>query len=293
MPRRHIKEDSEKQDRWLISYSDFITLLLALFVVLYAISQVNEGKYRMVANSLGSAFGSAPNRSVVTLDMPAAIVNPDTRSPSANGTSDYLAAKKARRLVEAQRRQQEKMENVAQQIASAFDSVLDNGNDGRVSVSRSNMGVRVEIDASLLFAPGRADMRGDSGRVLEAMGEVLKNADHAIQVEGHTDDIPISTERFPSNWELSATRASTVVRLLIASGVDAVRLAAAGYGETRPLESNESEEGRRRNRRVTVMILSGEPENPAWATGRGGPFHDLDTDSRETDEIESGTIGSV
>lgn len=294
MRRRHIKEDNEKHDRWLISYSDFITLLLALFVVLYAISHVNEGKYRMVANSLGSAFGSAPDRSVIALDMPAPIVNLGAGSSSANGTPDYLVAKKARRLFEAQRRQQEKMENVAQRIASAFDSTLDNGNDGRVSVSRSNLGVRVEIDASLLFAPGKAELRGDSGGVLEAMGEVLKNADHAIQVEGHTDDVPISTERFPSNWELSATRASTVVRLLIACGVDAARLAATGYGETRPLESNESEEGRRRNRRVTVMVLSGQPGNQETVNTGETSEHALDTDpGMEDAPTEAGRVSSI
>jgi chemotaxis protein MotB len=294
MRRRHIKEDSENRDRWLISYSDFITLLLALFVVLYAISQVNEGKYRVLANSLGSAFRSAPNRSVVTLDMPAPIVNLGATSPDVNGTSDYLAAKKARRLVEAQRRHQEKMENVAQQIASAFDSALDNGNDGRVSVSRSNLGVRVEIDASLLFAPGKAELRGDSAGVLEAMGEVLKNADHAIQVEGHTDDVPISTERFPSNWELSATRASTVVRLLIASGVDAGRLGATGYGETRPLESNESEEGRRRNRRVTVMVLSGQPGRAGTENTADTSDHALDADPGIEDApTEAGRVSSI
>lgn len=289
MQRHRVKDDNENHGRWLISYSDFVTLLLALFVVLYAISHVNEGKYRMVAESLGSAFRNPSGRALVALDKPASGITPSQNEPA----PDYLAGKKARRLAEAERRRQEKMENIAQQMAGAFDAALDNGSHGKVSVSRSNAGIRVEIDASLLFAPGQAELSEDSQPVLEAVATVLKNADQAIQIEGHTDAVPISTGRFPSNWELSTSRASAVVRLLIANGVDAARLGATGYADTRPLESNESEEGRRRNRRVTVMILSGEPENPAWATGREGPLPDLDTDSRGTDEIEPGTIGSV
>jgi len=276
MRRRRIREENENHDRWLVSYSDFITLLLALFVVLYAISQVNEGKYRVVAGALVSAFGSQPNRSPVALGTsnPLSIMD-----PAVDPAPDYLAAKKARRLMEAQRRRQEKMENIARQVMTAFDSFL---SDGKVHVSRSEVGVRLEIDASLLFAPGQAVLQEDSGRIMESVAQVLKNVDHGIQVEGHTDNVPIETEKFPSNWELSAMRASSVVRLLITNGVDAARLTAVGYGETRPLEPNDSEEGRRRNRRVTVMILSTEPDNPAVS-------NPLDTLLRASPDAEPGT----
>ena len=111
-----------------------------------------------------------------------------------------------------------------------------------------------------MFPLGEATLQQASIKALSAVGQVLKNSDHAIQVEGHTDDIPIITPKFPSNWELSAVRASTVVRLLIDNGVLATRLTALGYGENRPVESNDSEQGRARNRRVTLMILSGLPD---------------------------------
>src|SRR5690348_15470705 len=198
MQRHRVKDDNENHGRWLISYSDFVTLLLALFVVLYAISHVNEGKYRMVAESLGSAFRNPSGRALVALDKPASGITPSQNEPA----PDYLAGKKARRLAEAERQRQEKMENIAQQMAGAFDAALDNGSHGKVSVSRSNAGIRVEIDASLLFAPGQAELSEDSQPVLEAVATVLKNADQAIQIEGHTDAVPISTGRFPSNWEL-------------------------------------------------------------------------------------------
>ncbi|SEK70625.1 flagellar motor protein MotD [Nitrosovibrio tenuis] len=271
MPRRRRPEEPENHERWLVSYSDFITLLLALFVVMYAISHVNEGKYRVVAGSLVTAFGNQPNRQPITIitpdslpQMPKPVRDPLSASMDdlrgelrgelrGDPMRDYLVAKKARRVAEAQRRQQENMEVIARDVMAAFDPLLKNG---RVRVSQSSVGVRVEIDASVLFAPGQAVLQEESNRVLGSVAQVLKNIDHAIQVEGHTDNIPIVTERFPSNWELSAVRASSVVRLLIGNGVDAARLTAVGYGDTRPLEPNDSEEGRKHNRRVTVMILS-------------------------------------
>ncbi len=261
MSRKRRPEEHENHERWLVSYSDFITLLLALFVVMYAVSHVNEGRYRAVAGSLVAAFGNQPNQ---LNPQPIATMTPDAlppvHGPMGDSTGDYLIAKKARRIAEAQRRQQEKMEIIARDVMAAFDPLLKNG---QVRISQSNLGVRVEIDASLLFAPGQAVLQEESSRVLESVAQVLKNVDHAIQVEGHTDNIPIVTEKFPSNWELSAVRASSVVRLLIDNGVEAVRLTAVGYGENRPLEPNDSEEGRKHNRRVTVMILSTALDTPA------------------------------
>ena len=261
MSRKRKPEEHENHERWLVSYSDFITLLLALFVVMYAVSHVNEGRYRAVAGSLVAAFGNQPNQ---LNPQPIATMTPDAlppvHGPMGDSTGDYLIAKKARRIAEAQRRQQEKMEIIARDVMAAFDPLLKNG---QVRISQSNLGVRVEIDASLLFAPGQAVLQEESSRVLESVAQVLKNVDHAIQVEGHTDNIPIVTEKFPSNWELSAVRASSVVRLLIDNGVEAVRLTAVGYGENRPLEPNDSEEGRKHNRRVTVMILSTALDTPA------------------------------
>jgi chemotaxis protein MotB len=169
---------------------------------------------------------------------------------------DRQAIRKARHFAEAQRRQQERMESIAHDLMSTFAPLVENG---QVRVIQSNRGLGVEINASVLFAPGQATVQENSSRLLEAIAQVLKNDDYAIQVEGHTDNIPI-TGKFPSNWELSAVRASSVVRLLIDNGVGATRLTAVGHGENLPVDSNDSEEGRTRNRRVTVMILSSPPE---------------------------------
>lgn len=264
MPRRHRPEEHENHERWLVSYADFITLLLALFVVMYAASRLNNGQYdQVLAGSFVSAFGAQPEgRDKIAL-TPDVILPKRTRKttpiiasnpPTAD---DELTVKKARRLVEVQRQQKDQMDIIAREIMAVFGSLVD---DGQVRVIHSNLGLGVEINASVLFSPGQALLRQESSRVIEAVAQVLKNDSHAIQVEGHTDNIPIITEKFPSNWELSAVRASSVVRLMIGNGVDATRLTAAGYGENRPVGPNDTEEGRMRNRRVTIMILSSLPD---------------------------------
>ncbi|MBA4141791.1 MAG: flagellar motor protein MotD [Nitrosospira sp.] len=241
--------EHENHDRWMVSYADFITLLLAMFVVMYAISHVNEGKYRILTGSLVGTFSPQPERhNILTPAREELLLN------------ENLAAKKVRRLAEAQRQRREGMEIIAHDITGAFAPFAHLIQNGQVRVVQSDRGVSVEINANVLFAPGQALLQEDSSRVLEVVAEALKDSSHAIQVEGHTDNIPIVTEKFPSNWELSVVRASSVIRLLIENGIAAKRLAAVGYGENRPVDSNDTEEGRTRNRRVTITVLSASPD---------------------------------
>lgn len=259
MARKRKLEERENHERWLVSYADFITLLLALFVVMYAVSQFNEGKYRKMADSLVTALGAQPDHPIRELIVSEPTPSSPVRPPS---EEEDRAIKKARRLAEAQRRQQEAMEVIARDVVAAFQPFSSLIENGQVRVIPSTRGLAVEINARVLFAPGQAVLEQNSARVLEAVAQVLKDNDYPIQVEGHTDSIPIVTDKFPSNWELSAVRASSVVRLLIGSGVEAARLTAVGYGENRPVDSNDTEDGRTRNRRVTVMILSNPEHNP-------------------------------
>jgi chemotaxis protein MotB len=133
-------------------------------------------------------------------------------------------------------------------------------NEGKVRVTQTDRGVKVEINASVLFAPGDAKLADETSEALRAIAVVLKDDYRAIQVEGHTDSVPIRNALFPSNWELSAVRASSVVRLFADSGIAESRLTAVGRGPTQPVGDNASAEGRLRNRRVTVMIMSALPE---------------------------------
>lgn len=243
MARKRFEEEHDNHERWLVSYADFITLLFAFFVVMYAISSVNEGKYRVLSNSLGSAFGKS-------------LIPSATPAPSESSLPRPLSLKQ-RAAELALRREKEEMTTIARDILKALAPLV---SQGKVRVTQNSRGVSVEINASVLFSPGEAKLTSESSQALKAVAAVIKDDNHAIQVEGHTDNLPISTASFPSNWELSAVRASSVVRLFIDSGLSESRMVAVGHGSNQPVQSNSTPEGRQRNRRVQLMILSGLPE---------------------------------
>jgi chemotaxis protein MotB len=249
MARKKFEEEPENHDRWLVSYADLITLLFAFFVVMYAVSSVNEGKYRVLSNSLGTAFGrvTIPALPPVIKDGPSIV--PERPLP--------LTLLRQRSGEAALRREKEQLTGVARDILKVLAPLV---SQGKVRVTQTNRGVSVEINASVLFAPGDAKLNSESGEALTAIAQVLKNDTHAIQVEGHTDNVPISNAFFPSNWELSAVRASSVVRLFVDNGIGESRLLAVGHGSNQPVGSNDTTEGRLRNRRVQVMILSDLPD---------------------------------
>jgi chemotaxis protein MotB len=246
MARKKYQEEHENHERWLVSYADFMTLLFAFFVVMYAISSVNDGKYRVLSESLTGAFrqnqvsgGKIPD---VTQVAPLAVV-PFPILKSKNG--------------EALKKERDKMTSVAKDVMAVLEPLV---REGKVRVTQTSRGVSIEINASVLFAPGEAKLSQDSYEALRVIATVLKSDDHAIQVEGFTDNLPINNSIFPSNWELSAVRASSVARLFMEQGVDENRLVAVGQGPKNPVGPNDTAEGRSRNRRVTVTILSMLPE---------------------------------
>jgi chemotaxis protein MotB len=238
--RKPFVEDSENHERWLISYADFITLLFAFFVVMYAVSVVNIGKYKVLSDALGDAFGgrgaaTKVNTSIEVEPLP---------------LSNIIARKRA----EAAKRDRERLDLLARKLNSVLAPLVDSG---KVRVNQSGRGITVEINASVLFREGDAGLTGNAGETLRTVAGLLKDDQHAIEVEGHTDTTPIRNAAYPSNWELSAVRASTVVRLFVESGVQERRLAAVGRGANQPIASNDDPAGRARNRRVAVTILSG------------------------------------
>lgn len=255
MARRRREEEHENHERWLVSYADFITLLFAFFVVMYAISSVNEGKYKVLSNALTNAFKNTTGQ---TGGQPMAVIQgalPLPPRPVAR--PDKLPEQ--RRAEEQRVEQRQKMKNVASDIMAALQPLVV---QGKVRLLETSRGVTIEINDSVLFQPGQARLQPESISAMLAIATVLAASDFPITVEGHTDNIPISTPQFPSNWELSAMRATTVLRLFNDGGVGAERLTAIGYGETRPVETNTTVEGRARNRRVSVLIDSNRPEEP-------------------------------
>lgn len=250
--RRYRDEDQENHERWLISYADFITLLFAFFVVMYAISMVNEGKYRVLSSALVSAFNKTPGETAgAKLDanqIPGGKLQLPAAKPQ-GGPKDEAA----------QRQSKDRMRNMAKDIASALGPLVQSG---QVRITEGALGITVEINASLLFAPGDARLSVEATRALSAVALVLTPTDFPIIVEGHTDNTPINTPQFPSNWELSGVRASSVVRLFIDKGVDAHRFTVTGYADQRPIADNALIEGRVRNRRVAITIESKLPDEP-------------------------------
>ena len=250
--RRGHEDEHENLERWLVSYADFITLLFAFFVVMYAISSVNEGKYRVLSDSLVSAFRN------VTITPGGPVVVVAGRSPGE--TVKQVVVREDPKQSEARQQQRQKMRNVAKDIFAVLAPLVQ---QGKVRVLETSRGVTIEINDSILFAPGQAQLEATSVKAMKAVGDVLANTDFPITIEGHTDNIPIKTPQFPSNWELSAVRATTVLRLFVDNGVVQEHLTAIGYGDTRPVEPNDTVEGRARNRRVSILIDSMHPEKPA------------------------------
>jgi chemotaxis protein MotB len=245
--RRRIAADHENHDRWLISYADFITLLFAFFVVMYAISAVSENKYRILANSLGDAFGK-PGPSTEADDVPVPQLPTVTLPPEVKQRT-----LKQQQAIEEQAHMTEVASNLLEVMAPLV-------KEGKVRVTQSRRGVSIEINANVLFAAGQAELEPESLTVLRTVAEHLRREPFNLEITGHTDVTPISNSAFASNWELSAVRATSVVRLLAENGIAPARLFAIGREASQPIASNNTAEGRARNRRVELMILSGMPD---------------------------------
>lgn len=247
--RKPPQDDVNNKERWLISYADFITLLFAFFVVMYSVSSVNEGKYKVLSNTLTGVF-NAPERSLVPIpvgEQPVAgermaadaVIAPVLAEPRPGLTaSDSASRSRTLKLL-------------GDQLGQAFAELIEGG---VVSVNADDDWLQLNLPNSLMFGSGNAEPHYDAFAVMEKIAGVLRDTDNAIRIEGFTDNLPIRNGRFPSNWELSAARASALVRMLAMAGIDPARLAAVGYGEHQPVARNDTDEGRRRNRRVVLLI---------------------------------------
>lgn len=252
MGRRRKEEEHENHERWLVSYADFITLLFAFFVVMYAISSVNEGKYRVLSDSIASAFRNIPGDTAGAMVQ----INPTAPMPVTIPIRKPQVANIKADPVREQNR--ELLRNKAKEILEVLSPLVE---QGHVRVTEGAQGITVEINASALFDSGEARLQPPALRALTAVGQILATTDFPVTVEGHTDNAPINTPLFPSNWELSGARAASVVRLFIETGVDPRRLTATGYAEMRPVADNATAEGRQRNRRVAINMEARTPDN--------------------------------
>lgn len=270
MARKPKHEEHLNAEAWAIPYGDLITLLLAFFVVMYSMSSVNEGKYRILSDSLVAAFRGAP-RTITPITStkdaargtqlagvrPTALLKlrdprPEPAGSGGRGGSAGTPAKPP-------------LTRMAEQVRFALQGMI----DGRqVEVRQSDRQLEVEIKADILFASGQAELAPAAVPVIAQLAVILAPFPHAVRVEGHTDDLPIRTAAYPSNWELSSARAAHVVRQLTDHGVAAGRLQVAGYGAERPVGDNRAVGGRNANRRVVVVVT--EPAN-ALPPGTSAP----------------------
>lgn len=272
MSRKHKHEDHVNHEAWAIPYGDLVTLLLAFFVVMYAISTVNEGKYRAVSDSLSAAFKGAP-RAIDPIQVgdktPTAIQesNPPLEAEgNLIGTRASLIASGNARPASDNTQQDAELSPMDKVIQDIETTMADLIQKDMLVIRRTSNGVEIELRADILFPSGSATMSPAATTVLQQLADTLKPLPYPMRVEGHTDNRPISTLAFPSNWELSAARAATVVHLFTQRGIDPTRLAVIGLGEFRPLADNATEQGRNVNRRVMVVILSNGANLDAAAT---------------------------
>jgi len=248
MSRKHKHEDHVNHEAWAIPYGDLVTLLLALFVVMYAISSVNEGKFRAASASLSEAFKGVPRTAVP--------VQIGTIPVLSKGRELDVNLVESERIEEGGAMTENPNDNLSsKEMAEQLNVAMADLIKAKVIVVRQNpYSIEVEIQTDLLFTSGEAKLSMKAQHILQRLADVLKGFPNPIRVEGHTDNVPINSSAFPSNWELSAARAATVVHLLMKSGVAPNRMSVIGMSEYRPLADNIDEAGRNRNRRVQLII---------------------------------------
>lgn len=256
--RRRIREE-QHVDRWVVSYADFITLLLAFFVVMYSISSVNEGKYKVLSDSLEGIFKGEDYRFDPT-------VLGDIKGHESNqdfGLLDHLPSRdKTSTEPSLDDEEATELHRIQKDATEEFQKLI---SDGKLKVASNELWVEIEIQSSLLFASGSARPSIDADPILEGVATLLKDYKNPIHVEGFTDDRPMESDVFASNWELSAARAAGVVRMLSYFGIKPERMAAVGYGEFQPKVSNVSARGRAINRRVKIVVSRDERVRTALA----------------------------
>lgn len=270
MGKKKHDEEHENAERWLLTYADLITLLLAFFIVMYSMSKVDAKKFGAVAQALQAVLHG---KGVEMLKGQGNLVlaPPEAGGPMKIGDLKLLQAK-------------------INKIAK------DMGLKDKISADMDGRGLVIRISESAFFDQGSADLKPEAMTVLDALSVILKSVPNHIRFEGHTDNLPISTPKFPSNWELSVSRATTCVRYLIEHHeFPPDKISALGYSEYRPIASNSTFEGRAKNRRVDIVVLSWEdrlkePKAAAKAAKDSLALEDISIDTEKISESKIDTF---
>lgn len=264
--RRKREEHKENLDRWLVSYADFMTLLFAFFVVMYAVSSVNEGKYKTLSHSLVAAF-QTPSRTIEPIQV-GVLARTRVQSPMAIDSiprnmhvPELLLSQYELMLGEIGLDNEfppTPLDVISGRIIQEMRPLIE---QELITVRRTSLWLEVELNTTILFPSASVALYPEAEEVLRQLAAILRPFPNPIRVEGFTDSRPINTEVFPSNWELSAGRAARVVRLFAEEGVAPERMAVVGFGEYRPVADNRTPEGRAQNRRVSLIVLAGSQDS--------------------------------
>lgn len=233
MLKRQRVDISINHERWLVSYADFVTLLFALFVVMYSVSQVNEAKYQELSETLTEVFS----------DKSSSVSEEQTQSQQPSEQNDTSLTSSIRHT--------KSLPTLAEQFHDRLSDLIE---EQSIRVASNELWLQISLNNRILFPLGGVEPNAQAEAIFKEVANILRDVENPIQVEGFTDNLAISTQQFPSNWELSAARAAAIVKLLISNKVAPQRLSAIGYGEFQPIADNSTEEGRAQNRRVVLMI---------------------------------------
>jgi len=251
--RRNMDTGGENTERWLLTYADLITLLLAFFIVMYSMSRVDAAKFGQVTGAFNDILRGSP-------------VGSGGAASGARHVSEDAGARMLSNLEHAIDRRLQ------------LDSLTD-----RIAIIESRRGLVIRVMESAAFDPGSADLKPQMFDVLSVLAHELGDIPNPVLVEGHSDNTPIATPRYPSNWELSTARSTGVVRYLVEQlAVDPARVSAVGYAEYRPIATNQTPQGRAKNRRVDIIILRDAQSDPVLSPP--SPDHHLaEADSQTVD----------
>lgn len=248
MSRKKAPPEHENHERWLVSYADFITLLFAFFVVMFASSQADKGKAQAVSESVKKALEGESMSAVI------ASVLGGTVSDKGAGNAQMRGPGGVEKPVEPE---EEKLAELLPSLKVLSEELKAEIEAGRIQVDMQSRGLVVSFKQAALFPSGGDEVSADAFQSLEKVAAAIVRIPNPVRLEGHTDSRPISTARFHSNWDLSAARSIALLKLLAERfQVPAGRISVAGYADNAPVASNDSDEGRARNRRVDVVILN-------------------------------------
>lgn len=277
MVRRRRQDIHINHERWLISYADFITLLFAFFVVMYSISQVNDSKYRVLSDTFIEAFNQPtdsqsnaepseslnPSNDVITpIDMgktAQATTNQQEVPSVITDQGEVAQTLSSIASTEEPTPTSDELSQISDLVTEKFSQLI---TDQMIQVSSNELWLQIELKDSILFSSGSAETSEQAQKIFDEIALILKNYSNPVQVEGFTDNIPINSAKYPTNWELSSARASAIVKYLAMKGVAPERLSAVGYGEYQPVATNATEAGRAQNRRVAIMVAKRKMDRP-------------------------------